>query len=262
MPIQSQISKYTSGSETDQPVGSGYNIMRGNDTILEGSRQLHIDRFNRLNLLPVVDWNIHFFESKVIIWYKKNWYKMYSVLRCLDVSPLLSILSVPSKIMTPSPYSSDTIHFQFPFLKSSDTVQFCLTLTLSRYKTFWHFQDFKSSGAISFFLNSDTPVLTFSDSDTFRFHKIMTLSRSDTFRFDISNFWHLPKIEDSDTFRFWHVQIMKYCCNLWFWHLPDFGNSDTLRLWHAQILTCSDFNTFRIGITIDVSQCFGSPQKS
>ena len=40
LPLRSQINIYTNGSKTDQHVGSGYSIMRGNEIIIEGSVRL------------------------------------------------------------------------------------------------------------------------------------------------------------------------------------------------------------------------------
>ena len=87
---------------------------------------------------------------------------------------------------------------------------------------------------------------------------ILTPFSSDTFWFDISIFWHLLLIEDSDTFcskkvltpsahrRFWHIQILT---------LPGFDPSvpqiltlsGYIKFWPSPVLTLSNSDTFRIG---------------
>ena len=131
---------------------------------------------------------------------------------------------------------------------------------------FWHFQTFT--------------ILTFSDSDAFRFlhFQILTLSDSDAFRS-----WHFQILthSDSDTIRFLHTQILTLSdlgylgqkiltlqpsCFIWYymtimvkiqtsanWKTPPLTDSDTFRLlqfWRfqsltLQILTLSVSYTFR-----------------
>ena len=151
------------------------------------------------------------------------WYRGVGILdpRAQWVPPL-------GPVGTPDPMGISTMGDLYTYIHTY--------IPLSSSKKFWHLQDFKSSDPFRFFIRTFR-VWHFQvsrASDIFWFQKVLTPSGSDTFRFDISNLWHLPVIGDSDTFRFWHSQVLKYSWSFRFWQLPVSDNSDTLRFWHFQ----------------------------
>ena len=118
--------------------------------------------------------------------------------------------------------------WHFLVFENFDTFQFWhfQILTFPGFKRFWHLPVSETSDTIRF---SNIPVW---------FFKILTPS-------SYRRFWHIQILthSDSDTFRFWYFQVLKYSCHiLTFWQPPASENSKTLQFWHIQILPLSGLN--------------------